>query len=520
MVNILGKLKQRKTHGAAMKLLEQKQWVNNQDRQRCVICVRKFTPFVRKHHCRACGEVICSRCIQNCVVQIDARDNELKATKLCMDCIVKMNDVHSTEPESSTRDSRLDDETPTTPTRREDYSISIEQVVDGLNVTDIEQEAIRLKVLESYGILDSAADIEFDAICQLAAAAMSCTVAAIGFIDKGRQWYKASVGIAQTQLPREVAFCEQLLKWNSTEQNTSQKPALVILDASVDPRFMDNPLVSGAAHIRFYAGAPIINKDGFVLGSILVLDVERRHGVPSRLVEILGHLAALAMKLLEDRKNGIKSCVNTLLQETALIKNELFKSALPSIEESTNERSTLSPTVSAIDAWRESNTFINPIAYQIPVETPNLPAMSIKNTLPQKTGSNQVRTEELREIELNAGKLGNNVGSHKESNISTISQMSQVIELHDEKYRRKLLNAISKTASPSMDSMCLDLLCRVTDTQQLLAKQQGNMLERLNDHSDRIHNIETCVEKMATSLDRIESVQREYMQQHQKFIAT
>lgn len=159
----------------------------------------------------------------------------------------------------------------------------------------VDQESTRLKVLRSFNILDSPAEDVFDIICDLASNALKCPISAVSLIDEDRQWFKASVGLAQNEIPRNVAFCAHTIM---------TKEPLVVLDTYTDERFAKNPLVTGAANIRFYAGAPIVSSSGQVLGTVFVFDTRPRDRCEIAVIEKLSNVA---MKNLEDRKNTIVS---------------------------------------------------------------------------------------------------------------------------------------------------------------------------------------------------------------------
>ena len=129
-------------------------------------------------------------------------------------------------------------------------------------------ESERQAALDRYQILDTASEADFDDIARIAAQICGVPIALISLLDNRRQWFKARLGLDATETPREVAFCEHAIHHHGI---------LEVDDAHVDRRFADNALVTGAPHVRFYAGAPLITPDGFPLGTLCVLDREPHH---------------------------------------------------------------------------------------------------------------------------------------------------------------------------------------------------------------------------------------------------
>jgi diguanylate cyclase (GGDEF)-like protein len=127
----------------------------------------------------------------------------------------------------------------------------------------------RLAALIALNILETERTADFDIFPGLASQLFSTPIAAISFIDKDRQWFKASVGLDGTETSRDISFCAHAI--------LCPNEVLYVPDATQDLRFADNPLVVGDFGLRFYAGVPIIGPSGHALGALCVVDREPRH---------------------------------------------------------------------------------------------------------------------------------------------------------------------------------------------------------------------------------------------------
>ncbi|RHX95698.1 hybrid sensor histidine kinase/response regulator [Leptospira yasudae] len=124
-------------------------------------------------------------------------------------------------------------------------------------------ETERLKALDSYQIVDTAPEEKFDSLTQIAAYICDTPTALISLIDVDRLWFKAKVGMADSETPRNISFCQYAIL---------QDDIFEIEDAKQDARFKNNPLVLGPPFIRFYAGTPLKTPDGFNIGTLCVID--------------------------------------------------------------------------------------------------------------------------------------------------------------------------------------------------------------------------------------------------------
>ncbi len=129
-------------------------------------------------------------------------------------------------------------------------------------------EAERLAALARYDVLDTPPEAGFDDVTRLAAQLCGTPIALITLLDASRQWFKSRVGLDIDETPRAVAFCDHTIRGDTLFE---------VADARLDARFRDNPLVTGAQDMRFYAGVPLTTPDGHNLGTLCVIDhVPRR----------------------------------------------------------------------------------------------------------------------------------------------------------------------------------------------------------------------------------------------------
>ena len=152
-------------------------------------------------------------------------------------------------------------------------------------------ETARLALLHAYAILDTPYENTFDEIVARAASLFGTPMAALTLVDRGRLWLKAKHGVSLREMPRDITFCAYTILADAV---------LVAEDLTRDPRFADNPFVLGSAHIRFYAGAPLISPGGGRLGSLCVMDRVPRSATTEQ-AAALARLAREAMVRLQVR---------------------------------------------------------------------------------------------------------------------------------------------------------------------------------------------------------------------------
>ena len=164
------------------------------------------------------------------------------------------------------------------------------------------EEYARLAALRRYRILDTEPEQQFDDLTMLASQVCAAPIALITLVDADRQWFKSKVGTHVAETARSISFCARAMR---------QRSLFVIPDAREDPRFRDNPMVTGESadedgrdqrKIRFYAGASLISREGQPLGSLCVIDHVPRTLTPEQ-ADALDALRRQVESQLELRRN-------------------------------------------------------------------------------------------------------------------------------------------------------------------------------------------------------------------------
>ena len=151
-----------------------------------------------------------------------------------------------------------------------------------------ENETARLVALRELGILDTAPAVEFDRVVALAAEIFQVPIALISLVDADRQWFKAQFGLDTSQTGRDISFCGHAILQDET---------MVVSDALLDSRFVDNPLVCTQPNIRFYAGRPLKSPSGYALGTLCLIDNKPRQ-LSRQQLSTLDKLGAIAEQQL------------------------------------------------------------------------------------------------------------------------------------------------------------------------------------------------------------------------------
>ncbi|QND58376.1 sensor domain-containing diguanylate cyclase [Mesorhizobium huakuii] len=171
------------------------------------------------------------------------------------------------------------------------------------------REAARLRAVERFDVLDTPREAAFDRITRLIKTVFDVPIAIISVIDGHRQWYKACEGLAVNEVERKATFCQYTIP---------REEPLIVADATKDPRFANNPMVSSDPHIRFYAGVPLRTRDGHNIGSVCAIGYTPRE-FSDRDIAILQDFADLAMDELELRQHASSDALTGVLSRRAFI---------------------------------------------------------------------------------------------------------------------------------------------------------------------------------------------------------
>ena len=168
-----------------------------------------------------------------------------------------------------------------------------------------ENEEQRLRELLNYDVLDTDAEQLFDDLTQLASQICDSPIALISLVDPNRQWFKSRVGIEATETSRNIAFCSHAIL---------QREIFEVPNAKEDPRFHDNPLVTGEPNIRFYAGAPLITPSGHAIGTLCAIGHQpktltslQRHALKTLSESVVAHLELKRKNRELERTSQFKS---------------------------------------------------------------------------------------------------------------------------------------------------------------------------------------------------------------------
>lgn len=188
-------------------------------------------------------------------------------------------------------------------------------------------EAERLEALKSYEILDTDPEEAFDDLTRLASYICETPISVISLIDSQRQWFKSKLGLNVPETPRELSFCQYAIM---------QEEILEVDDAQENALFRDNPMVTGEPNVRFYAGAPLVNAEGYSLGTLCIIDTvpkhlsdQQRDALHTLAREVVSHLelrrARLALQHEKEKLEALLKLANSAVDQSYMAsKNDIF----------------------------------------------------------------------------------------------------------------------------------------------------------------------------------------------------
>ncbi|CAI5711805.1 unnamed protein product [Peronospora effusa] len=550
---------------SSVRLLGKKNWVKMDERPNCFYCARKFRPFSIKRHCRSCGEIVCSNCYRRRRVSVTPT---LEVTvRLCFDCIDKAmlcaekenlgkSAVIMKQPGSDedgteiidTEQCKLDGKktfgacslqttsTSTSSCSRFSEFSAFDNSSDGnsdasdsssrggsggsilgfsrrgqsvIPATELieflhEEEQLKIydarrhEILTQLKVLDTEPEKEYDALCELVRQVFDSSVAAVAFMDQTRQWYKARYGIAQAELPRDIAFCSQLL----------QTPLpTIIMNATKDSRFNQNPLVTGSANIRFYATAPICDpSSGIVIGSVFVMDPKPKQKLPPRAMEMLSYVSSAIEKLLQGEASTLAASTmnqklytstgHSMRRESLPLYPENRTASLRSVPEDIEDvdfchtplRSNASSSSSNSSLWNSQRSSSR--------SSQCSSLRSSQRSSSRRSGSK--RPVSASNLQLRHQSPDSNGGSTSLESRKSSNTSNSKLSINDLVSAEPLKIIPAQEAAPAQlkNVDCNELFRRITSTQELLAQQHGTLLATLTQHSSRISSIEKTVDRI------------------------
>lgn len=186
-----------------------------------------------------------------------------------------------------------------------------------------QKEEQRLEALHSYQILDTDVEKEFDEITILASELFDAKISSVSLVDRDRQWFKSTCGIKDRETSRDVSVCSYAIQ--------TPNEVFEISDLSKDDRFKNFPIVTSEEKIRFYAGAPIVDKNGVALGTLCVLD-DKPRTLTEKQKTRLQSLANMVMGLIESR------LIHKHLNQYIEMQTKELKTALTNMKQEISKR--------------------------------------------------------------------------------------------------------------------------------------------------------------------------------------
>ena len=232
-------------------------------------------------------------------------------------------------------------------------------------------EQQRLAALKAYQILDTVSEQDYDELTELAASICGTPIALISLVDEKRQWFKSHTGLDVNQTERSQSFCAHAILHPSE--------LMQVENAHFDERFKDNPLVTGHPNIVFYAGMPLVDAEGYALGSLCVIDSQPRK---------LNESQQRALKTLS------KQVVNKLMLRKKLVDLEAVYLENIQLHQKSLERESrlehiIAQSPAAIVVFRGENMIIdsiNPAMLSLLDQQPGIQGKELLQVIPELKG--------------------------------------------------------------------------------------------------------------------------------------
>lgn len=193
-------------------------------------------------------------------------------------------------------------------------------------------EAERLHALRTLEILDTSHEERFDRVTRMAKRMFGVEISLVSLVDENRQWFKSAQGLDASETPREISFCGHAI---------NQDGLFIIPNAVEDARFYDNPLVTEAPNIRFYAGYPLKLRQGVNLGTLCLIDSKPKH-LDEEDKQLLNDLGAMI-------EQEIRSIQLATLDELTLISNRRGFLTLAEYSQTVSRRKELTMSMMLFD---------------------------------------------------------------------------------------------------------------------------------------------------------------------------
>ena len=319
-------------------------------------------------------------------------------------------------------------------------------------------EDLRIEGVRKLKILDSEAELIYDELVDLAAKICEVPIALISVVDQNRLWLKAKKGLLINEIPRDISFCSHAI--------LSDAPLLVV-DATQDPRFAQNPLVTGGPRVRFYGGFPLKLKNGLRIGSLCVIDQKTK---------VLSEVQLKSMLIL-------KRQIEAHLEARAV---EQARAQLQSVIESQKEKMNASAKMAALGemAAGVAHEINNPLAAILAwsAEIANLAEQNFPH--PEKIGkmANSIERIGLR-ISRTIKALQTFSRAEKQAELQKCSLQNILEETLDLCRYRFQKGGVQLKFEPCSENFFID--CRPTEISQVLLNLLNNAYDAVNQQSEK-----------------------------------